>query len=255
MLGESKHDLFGHHPLGLLVRAIYLGHQGREDRRAGRHLHDLGSRPGSRGGHHRVHDRPDGLGDIVALRASLRLINQVYLNIRNVISTAQIVVSNHAVEIEGRCHSGVYLHVRDLRHRSQSAGHIEGEGGAGLQGRAFGQVQDHLHLVLVVERKHLHHDRAGEEQAGRPEEKHYDHGERGDQPGGLLEERLHEPLVGPVDLRLFQDVAGLVTLSVVCLAEQPEGQPRGPDQGHEQREHHREARPNRHRTHVRTHQS
>jgi len=86
----------------------------------------------------------------------MRLVDEIDLQIADVATAAEVILSDKSVEID-RCRgSGKRLVVGDFGHRRQIGAQLMQHRGGALQRRAGRHVDDHLEFRLVVERQHLH---------------------------------------------------------------------------------------------------
>ncbi len=189
----------GDRQLAFLVGSVDLGDQGREHGRPGGHLYHLHARVQPRFPGHPLDDRANPFGDIMALVAALRLVDQVHLDVRHMVAAAQVVMADHPVEVEWGGGADVQLQVGDLGHLGQRQAHVLCQCGRRFQRRVLGQVDDDLHLVLVVEREHLHRYGPGEEHRCSGEQQDRDGAEHPPHPGRVAEERTHHFVVDAID--------------------------------------------------------
>lgn len=150
------------------VRAIALGHDGLQDRRARRHLHHRDTRAHlPRDGREQV---AGGAGDLAAAALALVLVEEHDLDIPFPSPSSQVVVAHHAVEVEGGYGSDIGLQRRNLGYLAQGLGQAPGHVRRDRQGRPLRQVNHDVELGLVVEGQHLHRHRLGVEHgAGKSE--------------------------------------------------------------------------------------
>ena len=153
--GERAAHLFRQGHLPGVVGAVDLGHDRRQHRRSGRHLHHLDLRAMGRGD--LLERRAHRLRDLVGLAVAMMLVDQVDLDVALRGQLAQVVLPHQAVEVDRARDAGVGLVVLHFRHDRDPGRHFAQHARRPLQRRAGRHVDDHLELRLVVERQHLQH--------------------------------------------------------------------------------------------------
>ena len=220
------------------VRPIHCRHHGLQHRRPRRHLHH-----GEAGIHilEQLGDPGTGIhGDFMTAALALMLVQQLHLYLCLPGLSAQIVMTHHAVEIEGLGCTHIHLHRCHLWQLAYQVGHLVGPVGRFRQGGSLGHVQHHGKLGLVVQGQHLHHHQLEIEQ-GAHEQEHRPHGQA--ETPGLARILDHGHEYAPV--HLFQLLSFLV-LALLGHGQvfhgRPEhgmnGQPGGEHEGGEQGDEH-----------------
>ena len=151
---EDRPHLFGQSRSCLVRGPVNLSDQRLQDRRPRRHLSHGDPRPESLG--HSGHGRPNPLGDVVTLSLPGMLIDQVDLDVGDVGSAAQKIVTDQAVEIEGRGHTHIHLIIGHLRLVAQTGSDLASRLSRALQRTPLRHVEDNLELRFIVEGQHLH---------------------------------------------------------------------------------------------------
>ena len=176
-----------------VVRAVNLGDERLEHRRARGHLRHLhtGAEAGRDGRDGLAHP----LGDGVALRFAFSLVDEVDLDVGDVRAPAQKVVTDQAVEVVGSRGPHVRLVVRHLRLRANGVGEGLRHAVGLLEGRAFGHVYDNLELALVVEGEHLDAHPLHRDERHRAEQENDDAPKERRSKAGNAQERSHHAAV------------------------------------------------------------
>ncbi len=165
---ENVAHLAGQRVAVRFVRAVDFGHERLQNGRTGWHFRDGDARVEARGD--RCDAGADPLRDIVALRAPFAFRKQVYLNVRDVRTLAEEVVPNESVEIVWRGNAGVDLVIGHFRFGADGGGDFARDLRGALERAAFGHVQDHLELALVIEGQHFHFHPAKPDQRHREQQ-------------------------------------------------------------------------------------
>src|SRR5487761_2283356 len=109
--GEDFFDLPGDRPSRCRVRPVDFSEQGRKHRRPGRHLDDLDA--GARGNADGLEALPEIERDVVAYALAIGACGKIDLQLAQLGSFTNIIVTHQAVEIERRRRAGVGLYRRD----------------------------------------------------------------------------------------------------------------------------------------------
>ncbi len=237
-----------------VIGGIHLCDERRQHRRPRRNLGDL--RRGVVAARDRVDARTHRDRDGVALSRAVALPHQVHLHIRHVWPAASEVVAHQSVEVERRRGARVHLRALHLGHTSQINRDLLAQRIRRFERRAFGKIEHHLKLALVVERQHLHLHRLHEHEPHR-EEQHREHAAVEHAPrGATIHERHHDARIEPAHARFLLGFVRWVVRRGYRMhvpLEQPVGEVGRDDEGHRQRRHHRDRRAHRDGAHVRAH--
>ena len=154
-LFEDGANLAGNRQLPRIIDAVDLRDQWRQHRRARRHF-----------------DNPDicrigiadalqrfaqGLGDLMAVAVTLRLVPQVELNIGQVGCVAQVVLAHQSIEIDRRRGADIGLVINHLGKVCNVIAELTDHARTLFQTATLGQVDQNLYLGLVVEGQHFQH--------------------------------------------------------------------------------------------------
>ena len=241
----------------VVIRAIDLGDDGREHRRAGRHFdqfHRCPVRLADRG-QLRTHGQRDGM----ALPVSLVLVDQVDLQVADQWSAAQVVLAHQAVEGDRSGAAGVALPVAHFSDIGEAVGELAEQLVGAFERAAFRHVDDDLEFRFVVERQHLQDDRLDHHQANRGHDQHAHRRKQQAPPPRCpirFEERRHELVRDAVEPAAARVLACSRVIGCRRVAgEQAQCEPGRDDEGDRQRQQHADRGIDRDRPHVRPHQA
>src|SRR5688572_2432360 len=82
--------------------------------------------------------------------------NEVYLDVGDVRTAPQKVVTDQTVEVIGRGCADIHLIIGHFRNSAYIVRNLTRHRGGLFERRAFGHVNDHLKLALVIEWQHLY---------------------------------------------------------------------------------------------------
>src|SRR6185436_10114311 len=214
---------------------------------AGRNFGYLYASAVSRG--YLVDRRPDALCDIVTLRAAFTLGNQIHLKVCDVWTASQKVMPHKPVEVVRRSRAHVHLIIGHLGNCSNVIPDLAGDRRGLFERRAFGHIDDHLKLALVIEREHLHLDQLQREERHCEQQQQNHTQEESKTPATFANQSPHHFSIQLRQASFF----GVVTTAFSL--EQSQARPRRDQKRNDQRKHHRRGRSDRYWSHVRTHQS
>ena len=148
-LGRRLYEPRIGHPL----TSLDLGHQGGQDRRPRRGLHQFQVHLMALSQGHEVIAQPEHDG--VALHGPALLGGQVDPDVGHVAALTQVVVPHQSVEVLGRGQAHIGGEIAHLGHPGEKFLKVLHHPAAVLQRSALGQIQHDLKFVLVVKGQHL----------------------------------------------------------------------------------------------------
>ena len=122
-------------------------------------------------------DRPQSLGNCVALVFTLLGRKEIDLNISLIRHAPHVVVAHKPVEVVRTGSAGVELVIENIRLTRKFVSKQLGYGQGLLQRRAVRHIDNHLQFAFVVERKHLHANQSQGDKHDRNQQKREDRGE------------------------------------------------------------------------------
>jgi len=111
----------------------------------------------------------------VTFAVTLRFIYEINLYIADIRATAQVILTYQPIEIDRRCGACIDLIITHFRHRGDLSGQRHQHPVCLFQRSAFGHIDDHLELRLIVKRQHFKDHQFETDQADRKNDK-YQHG-------------------------------------------------------------------------------
>ena len=166
---------------------------------------------------------------------------------------AQVVMPYQAIKVEWRSDTDVALQRLDFRHLLERLHQPVGQVGCTWQCRALRHVDDDTELRLVIERQHLHRDRAEIKHRYGCEKHHHETQQERPRGGAMIQQRGDDRTVesshGFLDARFLL----LGTLQLAQWRPEAPGEPGREHEGGNQRKHHRHRADQRDREHVGTH--
>jgi hypothetical protein len=192
----------------------------------------------------------DAQGEGVAAHFALLAGQEVDADVGQVRALAQVVVAHEAIEVHGRALADGGGEIDDLGDGLEVLLDFADDGIGGFERGAFGQVDDDLQLVLVVERQHLQRHAAGEGQEDGEAEEAGDDEHQDGAASARRDEGIHQAAVDAIGGGGLDVVGGDLGGGIL---EQLAGDPRRDGEGDEQGGKHRERHVEGHGGHVGAH--
>src|SRR5687768_10996376 len=142
--------------------------------------------------------RTNSFGYLMTLSLPIAFWNEVYLNVGDVGTAPQKIMADQTVEVIGRGGADIHLIIGHFRNTAHIVRNLTRHRGGLFERRAFGHINNHLKLALVIERQHLYTHELQSHQTERQKQQQSNQRQKTVTPARFMNQPAHET---PVDAR------------------------------------------------------